>query len=152
MKPLVGRGTSGVGRRTAIRRSRLASTALAVSALMAVATAADASALVDGEPATAEVRCNAHAKPAPTPSRVELDRLATLRHEDDLVAEPAEAARFEWDAIAAYHLRHSRDIRLDTGPGLGLGRRLDRLLSPVEATFALFASGLHQSGAPNPAI
>lgn len=120
---------------------------------MAVATAADASALLEGQTTNkSEIRCNAHSKPAPVPSRVELDRLATLRHEDDLVSEPAVAPRFEWDALAAIHLRHSRDIRLDTGPGLGLGRRLDRLISPAERTFVLFASGQHQSGAPNSVI
>lgn len=152
VKPLVGRGTSGPGRRTALRRSRLASTALAVSALMACATAADASLLDGHQKKQSEVRCNAHAKPAPIPSRVELDRLATLRNEDELVAAPALAPDFEWEALSAAHLRHRRDIGLDTGSGLGLGKRLDRLLSPVESTFVLFSSGQHQSGAPNPAI
>jgi len=121
---------------------------------MAVATAADASALLEGQTKNqaAEVKCNAHAKPAPIPSRVELDRLATLRHEDDLVTAPGEAPRFEWDALTAMNLRHSRDIRLASGPGLGLGTRLDRLISPAERTFFLFASGQHRSGAPNSAV
>lgn len=121
---------------------------------MTVATAADASALLAGKTKheAAEVKCNPHKKPAPIPSRVELERLAIVRHEDALVEAPGEAPRFEWDALLAFHLRHSRDIRLDTGPGLGLGRRLDRLISPAERTYQLFASGQHRSGAPNLAI
>lgn len=120
---------------------------------MAVATAADASTLLEGRTsAKSEIRCNAHAKPAPVPSKVELDRITAARREDELVAQPVEAPRFEWDALTAVQLRHSRDIRLDTGPGLGLARRLDRLISPAERTFLLFASGQHQSGAPNSVI
>ncbi len=119
---------------------------------MCIATAADASDLMEGRasPAPAKVSHNAHEKPAAIPSSVELERIAALRHEEDLVQAPGEAPRFEWEAIEAFHTRHSRDISLDSGPGLGLGRRLDRLIGPAEHTFALFASGLHQSGAPNP--
>lgn len=120
---------------------------------MCIATAADASDLMKGRatPAVVKVSRNAHEKPAAIPSSVELERIAALRHEEDLVTAPGEAPRFEWDAIEAFHTRHSRDICLDSGPGLGLGRRLDRLMGPATQTFALFASGLHQSGAPNPA-
>lgn len=120
---------------------------------MSVATMADASDLLKGRaaPEPAKVSRNAHEKPAPIPSQVELERIAALRHDEELLQAPGEAPRFEWEAIEAFHTRHSRDIGLDSGPGLGLGRRLDRLIGPAEITFSLFASGLHQSGAPNPA-
>lgn len=153
VQPLVGRGTRGPGRRTALSRSRLASTALAMSALLAVATSADASDLLEGRtaPEAEQVQRNAHAKPAPIPYRVVLEQFTAARREDDhLVAQPGLAPEFEWDAVLAHRLRHSRDIVRDIGPGLGLGRRLDRLLSSAQLTFHLFASGQHQSGAPNP--
>ena len=92
---------------------------------------------------------NAHAKPDPIPSRVLLAEAA--RREDDIVERPALAPEFEWDAVEASRRRHAWDIVRDTGPGLGLGRRIDRLTA-VLRPFLLFHSGWHQSGASSPAF
>lgn len=152
VRPLVpGRGGGGGGPRPGSRtalRGKLAATALACSMLMAVTTNATASELLEA-PEAPRVHRNAHAKPDPIPSHERLAEVA--RREDDIVARPALAPEFEWDAVEASRRRHARDIVRDTGPGLGLGRRLDRLTA-VLRSFLLFSSGWHHSGAPNPAF
>jgi len=93
------------------------------------------------------VQRNAHAKPEAPPSQALLAE--TARREDDLVARPGLAPVFEWDALRAVRKRHARDIVRATGPSLGLGRRLDRLLA-VQRPFMLYHSGWPPSGAPHP--
>lgn len=151
--PLVGRRASAPGRGSALTKSRLAATALATSALLALASSANAAereeqAVRASKPEATLVR-NAHKPPAPMPSRVVLE--ASLgRVERFQLEAPGEAPEFEWDAIFAHRLKHSRDLVRDTGPGLGLGRRVDRLTSAL-GTFLRFASGRHLSG-PSPAL
>ena len=125
----------------------MAATALACSMLMAVTTNATASELLE-EPEAPRVQRNAHAKPAPVPSRIQLAEAA--KREDDIVIRPGLAPEFEWDAVEASRRRHARDIVRDTGPCLGLGRRLDRLTA-ASRPFLLYQSGWHHSGAPQPA-
>lgn len=152
VKPLVGSGRAGgrSGRRSGISRSRLAATALAASAIMAIATNASASEILEKAQSTQKERvvCNAHKKPDPIPYRVFVQEFCVLSQEQRLPP-PSEAPDFEWDAILAHRLRHSRDIVRDTGPGLGLAQRLDRLRGAGRSTFLHFQSGQHRSGAPN---
>ncbi|MCB9646719.1 MAG: hypothetical protein H6730_09030 [Deltaproteobacteria bacterium] len=152
VQPLVGRGTRGPARRTALSRGRLAASALAVSALLAVATNADAQDLLEGRTAPAKSQCcarTAHKKPAAVPYREVLARFLAARREDDIVVAPALSADFEQEAIGVHRLRHARNLVRDSGPGLGVARRLARVTAPAERTFLLFASGQHMSGAPN---
>ena len=120
-----------------------------MTALLAVATNAHASDLVDDESPSTETVRNAHAKPAPIPQRILLAELGA-REEQFTLAAPGAAPDFECDSVLAHRLEHSRDQARDSGPGLGLGRRLARLERGGSTPFWLFASGLHQSGAPNP--
>jgi hypothetical protein len=99
------------------------------------------------EEKTEEVARNAHKKPDPIPYRQVLDEF--IAREDkilsfDLIAAP----EFESEAILLSRLRHSRDIVRDTGPGLGLGLRIDRTARAKRETFLLFGSGKHLSGSP----
>jgi hypothetical protein len=146
VSPLIGRGTGGPGRRSGVRRSRLAASALVTSALLICASSMP-SADEMLEEKTEEVARNAHKKPDPIPYREVLDEF--VAREDkilsfDLIAAP----EFESEAILLSRLRHSRDIVRDTGPGLGLGLRIDRTRSAANETFLLFASGKHLSGSP----
>lgn len=154
VSPLVGRGASGPGRKSGFRRSRLGATALAASALLVCAgSLPSADDLLKENKKEERVVRNAHAKPAPIPSAVQLAELLAVREEEaPTLGAPAEAPEFEWDAVLAHRLKHSRDIVRDTGPGLGLGIRIDRTRGAVSSTFCLYASGQHRSGAPNPAL
>ena len=148
VSPLIGRGASGPGRRSGFRRSRLAASALVASALLVCASSMPSADDVLQEKETeAEVVRNAHKKPDPIPYRQVLDSF--IAREDkilsfDLIAAPD----FESEAILMSRLKHSRDIVRDTGPGLGLGLRIDRTRSAANETFLLFASGKHLSGSP----
>lgn len=153
VSPLIGRGAGGPGRKSGFRRSRLGATALAASALLVCAQGLPSADDLLKEKNEERVVCNAHAKPAPIPSRVQLAELLAVREDEaPELAAPVEAPEFEWDAVFAHRLKHSRDIVRDTGPGLGLGLRIDRTRGAVSRTFCLFASGQHRSGAPNPAL
>lgn len=147
--PLVG----GRGRRTGIVRSRLAASALLMTAVMAVSTDT-AQSLPDTSPEPTVER-NAHRPPAPIPMRdvarvfghakaieVERVRLVTPR--------PGLAPRFEWDAIQASRLRHATDLSAATAHGLVRARSLDRLGRSRPPTFTLFGSGEHRSGSSAP--
>ena len=146
VSPLIGRGTGGPGRRSTIRRSRLAASALITSALLVCASSMpSADDLLEEK--QEEVARNAHKKPDPIPYRQVLDEF--IAREDkilsfDLIAAP----EFESEAILLSRLKHSRDIVRDTGPGLGLGLRIDRTRSASNRNFLLFASGKHLSGSP----
>lgn len=148
--PLTGRSAS---RGSALSGSRLATTALAVGALLTLAQTAEARALAEqgGAPkAEAAVVHNAHAKPAPLPYRVLFQVELAIREEDaqDLLAPPAEAPSFEQHALDAHRLRHRRDIIRDGSPSLGLGRRLDRLFGGTSSTYLRFGSGRFLAGLP----
>lgn len=152
VSPLVGRGTSGPGRKSGLRRSRFAATALAASALMAVSTCVDVSTLREEAKAAApeaKVVRNAHRRPDATPYRVVLAAFLG-REENPLLAEPGEAPDFEHRALYVHRLRHRRDLGIDPGPVLGLGRRLDRLRPSALSAFRLFASATCRAGAPYP--
>lgn len=149
--PLVGR--PGGRRKTALTR-RMAATALMVSALAAVTTnahAADQVKKVTGAEVkeSAQLR-NAHQKPAAIPYR-ELQAQAALPAKDeDPLAEPGEAARFETEAHLDARKRPRPDLRRDTGPSLGLHLRIDALRRAHRLTYLTFGAGQHRSGAPNP--
>ncbi|MCK6550859.1 hypothetical protein L6R52_33790 [Myxococcota bacterium] len=153
VQPLVGRRTGLSG--SALQKSRLAATALACTALMAIAGTAEAAELAaraktrSVEPARAEASVrNAHAKPAPIPYRELLQTVFAARREDDQLEEPGLAPSFEQDALNAHRLKHKRDIARDQSPGLGLGLRIDRLRGGLLATFLRFGSGRHLAGLP----
>src|SRR3990170_3313570 len=117
VSPLVGRGTSGVGRRTALRRSRFASTALAATALLAATTMVDASELRRGETAEhteAETAFNPHKRPDLAPARIVLADLVR-RADEGLVMSPTEAPSFDQRAVFAHRLRHQARLDLEAG-------------------------------------
>jgi hypothetical protein len=151
VSPLTGRGTSGGPRRSALIGTRLAMTALAASALIAVSGAE-----LRGErivaPAKAErVVANAHKKPDAIAYQQLLETVFAayvLRDEDDLVREPGLAASFEQAALGDHRLRDIRNMIRDSGPALGLGLRIDRLAGGSDATWLRFGSGRHLSGQP----
>ena len=144
VSPRVGRGPSGP-RRSRLSKSRLAATAIMVSALAAVTTNVDAA---EHESKAERIYRTAHKRPDPIPLREIVAAHVAQANKDELPA-PGEAPVFEWDAIFAHRLKHCRDIVRDQGPGLGLGRRLDRLSSAAN-TYHLFMSGVHRSGTPYP--
>ena len=151
VSPLIGRGTGGPGRsapmrRTGLGRSRLAASALITSALLIAASSMpSADEIVQEE--TTEVARNAHKKPDPIPYRQVLDAFIA-RDEKVMSFDLIAAPEFESEAILMSRLKHSRDIVRDTGPGLGLGLRIDRTRRASQETFLLFASGRHLSGSP----
>lgn len=150
--PLVGRGTDAApGRRSKsyLSRSRLASTALALSAVLATGTSAQAEDLLEGRvaPEPVHIHKHAHKKPDPIPYRVMFEAVALVAQRERLpMAALHRAPDFEWDAVLAHRLKHSRDIARMPGPCLGHGTWLDRLATPDDTTFLLFSSGQHQSG------
>jgi hypothetical protein len=144
VSPLIGRGASGPGR-SGIRRSRLAASALITSALFVCASSMPSLDDVKEEQPAA-VR-NAHKKPDPIPYRQVLDAFIA-RDEKIMCFDLIAAPEFESEAILMSRLKHSRDIVRDTGPGLGLGLRIDRTRRAANQTFLLFASGKHLSGSP----
>ena len=157
--PLVGRGAPGRGR-SALQRSRLATSALAVSALIAVTTNVDAGQLLDKAqpkaPAPARaarvspapvVQRSAHQKPRKTTTSVVTAFLVFRVGRDELLP-PGEAPDFENAALEAARSRHGLDRTREPGPGLGLGRRLDRLFGSIDSTYLHFGSGQHQSAVP----
>jgi hypothetical protein len=145
VSPLIGRGASGPGRRSGISRSRLAASALITSALLVCASSIDSVDEVKAEEPAAQR--NAHKKPDPIPYRQVLDEFVA-RDEKIMSFDLIAAPDFESEAILMSRLKHSRDIVRDTGPGLGLGLRIDRTRSAANETFLLFASGKHLSGSP----
>jgi len=123
--PLVSRRGNSTRRGGGIRGSALAATALAISALLAVAAPAEAE-------AKAEVKVvqNAHAKPArvkQTPIWMS-EVVAILTGRTELAA-PSASPEFDNRRLALDRLRHAHDPGLERGPGLSRGRRLDRLLA-----------------------
>ncbi len=144
VSPLIGRGASGPGRRSGLGRSRLAATALIASALLVSAKGLPSVDELKQE--TTEVARNAHKKPDPIPYHQILAQFVR-REDDQRVLALVEAPAFEWDAITAHRLKHSRDLVRDTGPGLGHGLRIDRTRR-ARQTFLLFLSGRHLSGSP----
>lgn len=148
--PLVGRGASGLRGRSAISKTRILATCLALSALVSVTTNADARALTRKQQEPQTIYRTAHQKPAKTSLSATLARLLFVAPRRDEVQPPTEAPSFENDAVQAVLLRHQLDRSKDLGPGLGLGRRLDRLFGSKNSTFLRFGSGLHQSAHPAP--
>jgi hypothetical protein len=142
--PLTGRGTGGP-RRSALAGTRLAMTALAAS-IVALSGASFKGEKVHA-PAKAEstVVCNAHKRPDAIPYRVQFAHLY-LAAELEKLAEPGEAACFEQKALGDHRLRDKKNLIRDTGPGLGLALRLDRLRGGSAETWLRFGSGVHQSG------
>ncbi|MEQ9496977.1 MAG: hypothetical protein RIT81_08960 [Deltaproteobacteria bacterium] len=142
--PLVG------AQRSRIKRSRLAATALACSALMAAVCPSQASKLADGAHGGAEktVVRNAHAKPAPIPLRVVVEQYAVRRDEHLEIAAPGEAASFEQEAVFGHRLRHQRLLDPNAGPPMSRARSQHRRTRSVAASFRLFGSGQLRAGAP----
>lgn len=140
--PLVG------GTRTRLSRSRLAATALACSAIMAIACPSRSSEFADGSAKEQSSVRNAHAKPAPIPLRVVLAQHAVRRDETLTVSAPAEAANFEHEAVFGHRLRHQRMLDPDAGPPLSGARSQHRRTRSRLASFRLFGSGQLRAGAP----
>ena len=151
VQPLV-----GGRRRGGVVRSRLARTALMMSAVMVVATAAEPDAVETRTRAPSPtVERNAHRPPAPIPLRdvarvfghakavFEADR-ATPR-----IGRPGLAPRFEWDAVWAARLEHER---ARPWTNLVQGRWRDHLSRSRPPTYAMFGSGRHRSGPAGPRI
>lgn len=155
VKPLVGRGASGRGRRSALARSRIAATCLALSALVSVSTAADAAhEQLESEALKSRlaqtVKANAHRAPK-IDSKVALANLLALvaAREDEIVAPLVESPGFEQEALRHRRKRPPLIGAHRPGPdGLGLAERLDLLFSGTDPTFRLFGSGQHLSGIP----
>lgn len=146
VRPFVGRPSCARGARSGITRSRLARTALAASLLLAVATEASASELVQAG-GQAEVKAGtAHQRPR-HPKLGFLDAFIPAPVAIRL-RPPAEAPRFEWDAVLAQRLRHARDIVRD-GAALGAARRVDRLIRGRPPSVLRFYSGQPQAGVPS---
>ena len=127
---------------------RLAATALAATALALVTTAADtwaAAPSLQSEPM--HTVGSAHLRPDPTP-RPRPVQATTRPGAGSPVTGLRASPRFEWDALRTHRLRHQRDLERDQRPGLGLGRRLDRLISSQDETFLRFGSGTHRTGFP----
>lgn len=133
-------------RRTALLGSRLAATALACSALMAIACPSEAAKVAEAD-AENTVR-NAHAKPAPIPLRVVIEQHAARLDEEPRLAAPTEAAKFESEGLLLDRLRHACTEASDTGPVLGRARRTHRLTRSALRSYLLFGSGRFQSGIP----
>jgi hypothetical protein len=156
VSPLTGRDTSG-HRRSALTGTRLLSTALACASMIAIAGQAAEEKAAEIENARIAQKIdfearNAHKKPDPIPYR---ELLATVfARRDDLLASmkvaEGEAPSFDQKAIDAHahRLRHKRDIVEGSGPGLGLGRLIDRLYGGTATTFLRFSAGVHRSGVP----
>jgi hypothetical protein len=155
VKPLVGRGSAGVGRRSALSRGKILSTCLALTALASVTTAADAremEAELQKSQIEATVKPNAHRAPKLATQKM-LDRFLSLvaRREDDIVRRPALSPDFERVALEVDQRRsrlrplaaHARGAA-----GLWLARRTERLRAGADSTFLLFGSGVHLSGIP----
>ena len=150
VEPLV---ASRVGRRTALSGSRLAATALALSALAAVTTYADATrGALESHSLRSKIEssvvANAHRLPDKIASKVLLERFLTTeaRRQDDLVSAPVESPDFDPPPIDSRLAAKSRVP--NPGSRLAEARRIDRLTGGHEATFLLFGSGQHRSGIP----
>lgn len=154
VQPLVSSVVGGRGRRTGSVRSRLAASAMMMSAVMALGTPSplDAAETRDAAPT---VERNAHKPPAPVPLRDVPRVFGGVKAIFDLkglprVAKPWLAPRFEWDAIWASRLRHACDLMTDPGPVLGRARRRSRVEGAWPPTFLRFGSGVHLAGASGP--
>ncbi|MBK8009908.1 MAG: hypothetical protein IPK13_01050 [Deltaproteobacteria bacterium] len=150
--PLVG-GTSGRGRKTRLSGSRLMSTALVATALAAVVSLAGHSsgqAKAFGGKAQPTIGRTAHRPPSVRATGcLPSTEVAALRDDQQVrPSRPGSAPDFEWDAIRAHRLRHGRNIARDGGPGLGAGRRIDRL-DCAQSILLHFASGRPPAGAPD---
>lgn len=135
--PLVGRGASGRRVASGLSRSRIAATALAVSALIAATAPSEASAKSQD---TAPAARTAHSKPTRLVAAPKLADLfvAAIRRLSDELARPSEGAAFEHEALDLSRYRHRTDRARDGG-GLGVGRRLDRLIG-CNLAFKTFGS------------
>lgn len=142
--PLVKRRPGSVG--TIPRGRRLAATALAATALALVSTTVEDRAPELERIERVRVTRNAHRRPDPPPRP--LPALDTVLDEVRTRAALRVTPRFEWDALRAHRLRHRQDLAQDQRPGLGLGRHLDRLISPRDANFLRFGSATPRTGLP----
>lgn len=161
VKPLIA-PRAGLGRRSALSGSRLAATALALSALAAVTTYAHAtqdaleSASLRSKLESA-VAANAHRPPAKVASKALLERFLAeyaadalsatpARRQDDLVEAPALAPDFDQDALDLTRLRQSSAA--DPGPRLAIAALTSRLRGGTDPTYQLFGSAQHRAGIP----
>lgn len=161
IKPLIA-PRPGLGRRSALSGSRLAATALALSALAAVTTYAHATQdVLESESLRSKIEsnvvANAHRAPEKIASKVLLERFLEsmavadracggTRREDDLVHPPQLAPDFDQDALDPRILKQSSVG--DPGPRLARARLIDRLRGGTEATYLLFGSAQHRAGIP----
>jgi hypothetical protein len=91
---------------------------------------------------------SAHQRPVKVADKILLERfLAILAPRLELAA-PSEAASFEHQALRLAEGRHSLDRTRASGPGLGQGRRSDRLAGATDKTYLLFGSGQYLSACP----
>jgi hypothetical protein len=150
VKPLIAPGYG-----SAISRGSFAKTALALSALVAVSTMADA-ARAEAESAVlrskleSTVKPNAHRPKATLAAKVLLERfLAEVAERADagLVQAPSESPDFQ--QVDLRKRRYGTGPISDPGPRLSLARLTDRLRGGADPNYRLFGSSLHLSGLPN---
>lgn len=138
------------GRRSALQRRRVAATSLIATALALCTTNVDAQALQNGEVVSEQQTPRSlHKKPAAIPLAEVIELYSVAAKNEDELAGPSMAPRFEWQALAEHRLRHSRNIRRVPG-SLGFGVRQARLTSPRLFAYQHFGSGRLLSGAPSP--
>jgi len=155
VQPLI---ASRFGRRTGLSGSRLAATALCLSALAAVTTYADATrAALESASLRSKLEsnvvANAHRLPEKVAPKVLLERflnteaLVARREDVGLVAAPALSPDFL--QIHNPLLEPPPKSRVPSpGSRLSEARRIDRLTGGHDSTFLLFGSGQHRSGIP----
>lgn len=144
VEPLVAPLT-GSSRRSALSGTRLAMTALAASIVALSGAQLKGEKIVAPAKAETTVVCNAHKRPEAIPYRVQFAHLFMASTVVEL-AEPGLAASFEQEALGDHRLRDKKNLIRDTGPGLGLALRLDRLRGGSAETWLRFGSGVHLSG------
>ncbi len=135
--PLVARRTGGRRSASGLSKSRIAATAIAMTALLA-ATAPDEAAAAQAE---APVARTAHQKPTRLVAAPQLADMfvATVRRLTGELLAPCESAGFDHEALDLTRYRHRTDRARDGGI-LGSGRRLDRLIGPSSLAFKTFGS------------
>ncbi|MFO0729051.1 MAG: hypothetical protein U1E65_35050 [Myxococcota bacterium] len=151
IKPLI---DSRIRSGSALSRGQLATTALALSALVAVSTMADAAraeaeSLALRSKVESTVKPNAHRLPARVPAKVLLERFlaeVTGRADAELVMAPGESPDFLQDDLQ--NRRYGLGPITDPGPRLSIARLVDRLRGGADPNFRLFGSSLHLSGIP----
>jgi hypothetical protein len=118
-------------------------TALAVSALMAVAgsNAEAHQSSAQEVKAQSQVRRVAHKRPARIVVKAMwATQAAVLQRLSLELKGPKEAAHFENDALIARRYRHQLEPGLTHGAGLNRGRRLDLLIASADLAFLTFGS------------